>query len=172
MDVSVRRYQSEMNWEAIGAVGEAIGAIGVIATLVYLAAQIRQNSNAVRSATRQAVSTAQVQVGIQLASNPELRAAASRWIGGDAAPTSPDTQLRDEMFLRAVLRSFENQYHQNKDGTFENAMWTGYLENMRRTFGAPAFRDFWEVNRSLYSSDFSAFVEAQIRGGHGRPDAG
>ena len=33
-----------MNWEAIGAVGEVLGAIGVIATLVYLAVQIRQNS--------------------------------------------------------------------------------------------------------------------------------
>ena len=33
-----------MNWEAIGAIGELAGAIGVIVTLVYLAIQIRQNS--------------------------------------------------------------------------------------------------------------------------------
>ena len=31
-----------MNWDAIGAVGETIGAIAVIATLIYLASQIRQ----------------------------------------------------------------------------------------------------------------------------------
>ena len=31
-----------MNWEAIGAIGETLGAIAVIATLVYLASQIRQ----------------------------------------------------------------------------------------------------------------------------------
>ncbi len=30
-----------MNWEAIGAVGEVLGAIGVIVTLGYLAVQIR-----------------------------------------------------------------------------------------------------------------------------------
>jgi hypothetical protein len=33
-----------MNWEAIGATGEVLGAAGVIITLAYLAVQIRQNS--------------------------------------------------------------------------------------------------------------------------------
>jgi hypothetical protein len=30
-----------MNWDAIGAIAELLGAIGVIASLVYLAGQIR-----------------------------------------------------------------------------------------------------------------------------------
>ena len=30
-----------MNWEAIGAVGEIVGALGVISSLAYLASQIR-----------------------------------------------------------------------------------------------------------------------------------
>ncbi len=34
-----------MNWDAIGAVGEVVGAAGVIATLGYLALQIRANTN-------------------------------------------------------------------------------------------------------------------------------
>ncbi len=33
-----------MNWEAIGAVGETVGGIGVIVTLIYLAIQVRQNT--------------------------------------------------------------------------------------------------------------------------------
>ena len=34
-----------MNWEAIGAIAESLGALGVIITLAYLAIQLRQNSN-------------------------------------------------------------------------------------------------------------------------------
>jgi hypothetical protein len=30
-----------MNWDAIGAIGETVGAVAVIATLFYLAVQIR-----------------------------------------------------------------------------------------------------------------------------------
>ncbi len=34
-----------MNWEAIGAIGEILGALAVLITLTYLAVQIRQNTN-------------------------------------------------------------------------------------------------------------------------------
>ena len=34
-----------MNWDALGAVGELVGAIAVVVTLAYLAFQIRQNNN-------------------------------------------------------------------------------------------------------------------------------
>ena len=33
-----------MNWEAIGALGEIAGALAVVASLVYLATQIRQSN--------------------------------------------------------------------------------------------------------------------------------
>ena len=34
-----------MEWDAIGAIGEVVGALAVIATLIYLSTQIRQNTN-------------------------------------------------------------------------------------------------------------------------------
>ena len=34
-----------MNWDALGAIGELVGAIAVVVTLAYLAFQIRQNNN-------------------------------------------------------------------------------------------------------------------------------
>ena len=40
-----------MNWEATGAIGEVVGAAGVIASLMYLAVQIRQNTKSVRRAS-------------------------------------------------------------------------------------------------------------------------
>ena len=38
-----------MNWEAIGAIGEIVGAFGVIVTLIYLALQIKQNSKTIEA---------------------------------------------------------------------------------------------------------------------------
>ena len=40
-----------MNWEAAEALGEIVGAVPVIATLVFLALQIRQNTQAVKVQT-------------------------------------------------------------------------------------------------------------------------
>ena len=38
-----------MNWEAIGAIGEIVGAVAVVATLAYLAVQLRHNTKNVQS---------------------------------------------------------------------------------------------------------------------------
>jgi hypothetical protein len=38
-----------MNWDALGAIGEIIGAVAVVATLIYLAVQIRQNTRHVQA---------------------------------------------------------------------------------------------------------------------------
>jgi hypothetical protein len=43
-----------MNWDAIGAMGEILGALAVLVTLIYLAVQIRQNTSAVATATSKA----------------------------------------------------------------------------------------------------------------------
>ena len=38
-----------MNWSAIGAIGELVGGVAVIVSLIYLAIQIRQNTKATRA---------------------------------------------------------------------------------------------------------------------------
>ena len=40
-----------MDWTAIGAIGETLGAVAVLATLFYLAAQIRQSATSTRTAS-------------------------------------------------------------------------------------------------------------------------
>jgi hypothetical protein len=150
-----------MNWEAIGAIGEVVGAAGVIGTLVYLAVQIGQNTKVVRSATRQAVSSEQREIGYQIMVDPEVREAAKYWTNVEDSPAA-DAQFRNEMFIRSLLRMYENQYYQKKDGTFENDIWEGYVVSMMRNFSQPTFQAWWPENRSLYSSDFKAFVDAKI----------
>ena len=39
-----------MNWDAIGAIGENVGALGVILSLIYLASQIRMQNRESRLA--------------------------------------------------------------------------------------------------------------------------
>jgi uncharacterized protein with PQ loop repeat len=47
-----------MNWEAVGAIGEIIGAIAVVVTLIYLAVQVHQNTKSVQASTYQLVAEA------------------------------------------------------------------------------------------------------------------
>ena len=149
-----------MNWEAIGAIGEVVGALGVVLTLGYLAIQIRQNSAVIRASTRQAISTTQAEVGYRLAQDPELRAAALHFIELDS--TVSEAEMAAHFYLRATLRLYENQYHQFTDGTFDESIWVGYRNNMVQNFSSPAVAEYWQAHRALYSTEFAVFVESDL----------
>ena len=53
-----------MNWDALGAVAESLGALGVIATLIYLAIQVKHSKKATEANTRQIRGQAFVQLHV------------------------------------------------------------------------------------------------------------
>jgi len=66
-------WSIQVNWEAIGAVGEILGAIAVFVTLIYLASQIKQSNNLARfSGTKEIVNQFN-QLNQMVTTNSDLR---------------------------------------------------------------------------------------------------
>ena len=65
-----------MNWEVIGAVSELIGALAVIASLVYLAYQVRQHTRVIQSSSFQATTDSLNHINMTIASEVNCR---DRW---------------------------------------------------------------------------------------------
>jgi hypothetical protein len=61
-----------MDWDAIGATGEIIGALAVVVTLLYLARQTRVSGKASISASRSASAVAMSELDRDIARDPEL----------------------------------------------------------------------------------------------------
>ena len=61
-----------MNWEAIGAIGEFVGALAVVLTLGYLALQVRQNTTGMRVAAKLEITKQFADYTDLLLLNPEL----------------------------------------------------------------------------------------------------
>jgi len=62
-----------MNWEALSAIGEIVGALAVVLTLVYLAFQVRYARNATIDQNRLTRSTAIREIILATANNDDLR---------------------------------------------------------------------------------------------------
>lgn len=63
-----------MNWDAIGAIGEIVGAGAVVLTLIYLSIQLRQNTEALRSTAWQAIQDSEHEFDLSLAHDPQALA--------------------------------------------------------------------------------------------------
>ncbi|MFC1662359.1 hypothetical protein ACFL3S_13055 [Gemmatimonadota bacterium] len=107
-----------MNWEAVGAIGEVIGAAGVILTLVYLAHQIRQNTRAIRAQTHQAITAANLGMAMSMAESEGLAEVLVRGLA-DFDSLDPADRLRTVGWFNSILKFGENTHYQFLQGGLE-----------------------------------------------------
>ena len=111
-----------MNWDALGAIAELIGAIAVVATLIYLAAQIRQNTLSNRNAALQTVSS---QYADWLSTIIENESVARIYRAGlaDFTQLTEEDRIRFGMLLTHLCRACDAQYHQHTTNALPQEMW-------------------------------------------------
>ena len=150
-----------MNWEAVGAIGEIIGAGGVIVTLVYLAYQIRQNTRRIEQNTLHAKTTA------VNASNTALREPRESiyqsaemteiFMLGNANPAELDEvpRLRYRLLLQNIVDSILEVYNQTLVTGYSPETWATQGETLVwRIFGTNGGRWFWGNYADTYPTPF------------------
>ena len=136
---------------------EVIGVLGVIASLVFVAFEIRQNTNAVQSATIQALSEQSYDTVRLTIEVPEAREALR------AARENKLSEEQKELFdlmLSAALRLHQNRYLQVRLGVLDEA--TSLEIGVGGIYRIPYFREFWSKNRSNYSPGFQEYVDRVV----------
>ena len=149
-----------MNWEAIGAIGEVIGGAAVVATLIYLAIQLRQNTKGIRAQSYYNVLMGKNALYRELGSNKEL---CDILIGGMTAdpplPTVSDG-VRAGVTLYAFMNEFETTYLLHKAGAVEEEIWLRDKTQMAGMIGFPGTSNWWSLFQQYFHKDFVTEVEA------------
>src|SRR5690606_5613238 len=76
-------------------IAQIVGALGVIVSLIYVAAEVRQNTNAVRAATFQEMVAMTVQLRSELVTDPTFAALAVKASADPASLTPPEAARMD-----------------------------------------------------------------------------
>ena len=151
-----------MNWDALGAIAELLGAIAVFLTLVYLAHQIRQNTKAVRSTAVDASINTVMGVRSLIAQDAEL---ADILLRGNADPDSlnPTEQVRHMVLLSNIVWGAWNVYSQAKYA--DTGVWESQLAVMRRVLNTPGGKRFLEERGNEISLEFKLELEKALTEG-------
>lgn len=150
-----------MNWEAIGAIGEVGGAIGVVATLVYLSIQIRHSAAVTRAQTRAQISLYADRIIETNINNPSVVRIAERARKGQEL--SEEEQFVRSMQIRRDFRNAEHSYYQYRVGTYDKAEFRGERNTFAKTLTSPEHRVWWSLNRAEFSEIFQKEVDLLIK---------
>jgi hypothetical protein len=166
-----------MNWDAIGAIAELLGAVGVIASLIYLAKQIRHSGEQMQENTRAARSTAYQ----QFEHSVNERAMSQVTVPGlnriVHLGTSDPERLNEEesrqflIWLYTQMRGFDNGYYQYKLGMFDEDRWQMSIAELKYFIQLPGVVATWDTMQATLSRNFVALVE-EILGEEAGGEAG
>ena len=127
-----------MNIQDLGAIGEAVGAIAVVVTLLYLTAQIRQNNQLLRSGSRQALVTNDV---TSLAANLQNSDVFAKFVSDQHL--TPEEQLRISFMFSLDLRNREFEYFQYMNGLLDAETWKSYRQVVLINHSSALGRKWW-----------------------------
>ena len=151
-----------MNWEAIAAVGEIIGAAGVVVSIVYLSIQIKANTRATRGSASYEAAHSWAQTNEQSGQLPdEMLALLHNCLRPDfmGDKLSDVDYMRFSLVYRSILQKLEGQYFLYKNGLMDADLWA-----QRRAIGngmikTPFMRAWWE-NECAIRTFSEPFVHA------------
>jgi hypothetical protein len=146
--------------QLLGSLGDFVGAILIAVTLIYLAVQVRQNTRALHTQSRQApLSCSQAEL-LAAVDHPDIHLAVLRGVNG----LSPEENVKVNFWLTSVMRSREFAWLQFRDGITDEVQWRQEVMVIQAVFGGGVNRLWWEsVGRQVFPAEFVAFVDDFLR---------
>ena len=141
-----------MNWEAIGAIAELMGAGAVFASLIYLAVQTKQNTRALRSAAFHQVRESFSNVSLVMAQDERLRSVFRR-----AASDEPLSETEYSTFnylLTTLVRRGESAFFQSSDGTLQNESWRAIKKTLIVPLSSQVGKEWLESVRGRFTDEY------------------
>ena len=144
--------------EALGNIGDFVGGIGVVVTLIYLAIQIRINSKTVKSAAAESVMQSMSEFFRAMAQTPGGAALIERGFTEYDA-LERHQQLEFYLWLFSWFRLAEVAHHHYSSGQLPEAFWAGQVAHLKSLLKNESVRAFWAVRKTVFSTGFRAFVD-------------
>jgi hypothetical protein len=151
-----------MNWEALGAIGEIVGAVAVVVTLGYLAVQIRQNTRSVRAASHHAVADSFNRINAVIGADTSVGRIVRIGRTGLGNVTE-DEQVSLGFLYLSFFRVFETVYYQYEMGTADEHSFQSVERSLNAALSYPGIREWWLVNLYAFTPGFRSHVDQVIR---------
>ena len=150
-----------MNWEAIGAIGEIVGALAVFTSLIYLAFQIRNQNKESRISSMHDIAVGYREVLGTMADGvmPDI---IDKAITDYDSLTQPEN-LRLIAGVGRIFRVWEEAFMLFEAGYLEKRMWETMLRQFNGYMGLRPFVEVWAIRKQYFDTEFQKLVDGLER---------
>lgn len=148
--------------EDLGNIGDFIGGIGVVMTLVYLATQVRQNTVALKTAGRQ-----QIVAGMREFNRLRLLPEAEVFDRGARSFSALAEHERRQYaaYLNDLLLFFQGAHALHEAGTLEPEVYDAYLTFVASHLTTPGGVEYWQRVAHVFTPRMVTALDTRVAEG-------
>jgi hypothetical protein len=153
-----------MDWEAIGAVSEIVGAAAVVISLLYLARQVQIQNSESRAAAMHEFYAGWRESSVSFVDGElaEIFIKAS----SDFDSLTEIERLRLLGGLHGLIRLFEEAYFQHQQNRLDPGMWNAINRQYSSLFSNAVYIRYWEMRRDWYHEEFQRHIDNLAHSGY------
>lgn len=147
-----------MSLEQASYLSQIIGSIAVLASLVFVGLQIRQNTKSQKNVAVDSLSVAIAAINVPAMESAALGEALSK-ATNDWGSASREQRIVAHYFLFSYFKLAENAWYQRQANVLDEMQWSGWATGARMFFHSPGVQDaWWPRRRYTYSPEFQAYL--------------
>ena len=156
-----------MDLTQLANLGEFIGGFAVLVTLIYLALQMRQNTQLTSAQLRQEITRLSTEVAFR------TRIDELNYLG--KAMADPDSLPRDQLRhacarFMGITNFYETLFYARERGEVDDEFWESRCVRLANLVG-PAEHSLWPMMKDCFGQSFQDFVDKEILAGMARDRA-
>ena len=152
-----------MNWDAIGAIGEIVGALAVVSSVAYLAVQIRRQTDQSRLAATRDLAHEYAQSMDKVIDDSEFAAIYLQAVR-EYNELPNEERIRAALYFQRLVRVREQAHLHVTKGHMDPSFFNSMDTTMGEWFRFPGAQQWWRLNHEYFDVDFRSLVEDQIVG--------
>ena len=145
-----------MNWDALGAIAELLGAIAVFSTLAYLAVQVRQSNIVAREQAHFHMLQNQLGFFDKLSDDAEF----VKTVYGRDLDAEQISDRQHEAHAISILFKWNWEYMRAQDGVYDQE--TLPLQGWRTFYYPMGIDRHWDSIKRFHNPEFVAFMDKEI----------
>jgi hypothetical protein len=132
--------------------------IGVIAGLILLSVQVRQNTTGLRAAAYQTWLTANMELNVAATDPAQSSALQKGYI--DPRSLTADTYIQFAMWNFSLMQMAQVTNHLYQEGSVSRELWRSEMGRAAGILGLPGVRQLWDAGmKSQLTPEFVALIE-------------
>ena len=150
-----------MDLQLLANLGDAIGGLGVVVSLLYLAVQIRQNTKAVRSSSYHQAAEQTWNYCLAVAQDESLAEILAKRMAGENL--TPAEQIRADISDQALIYGFENMLRLHEQGLVDSEIWQNFMTNSMQALSSDHIRGLLGSRPGPLSKRLLTIIEASSK---------